>query len=69
MEKMINLDDIPDITDHPYRIIIVGGSGFGKMNSLLNLICHQPNIYKIYFYDKDPYEVKYRLLINKQVHT
>ena len=47
MEKMINLDDVPDITDHPYRIIIVGGSGFGKMNSLLNLICHQPNIYKI----------------------
>ena len=26
------------IPDHPYRILIIGGSGSGKTNSLLNLI-------------------------------
>ena len=29
------------IPDHPYRIIINGGSGSGKNNVLLNLIKHQ----------------------------
>ena len=28
----------PDIPDHPYKILIVGGSGSGKTNALLNLI-------------------------------
>ena len=28
----------PYIPDHPYRILIIGGSGFGKTNTLLNLI-------------------------------
>ena len=28
----------PYITDHPYRILIIGGSGSGKTNLLLNLI-------------------------------
>ena len=28
----------PCIPDHPYRIIIIGGSGSGKTNTLLNLI-------------------------------
>ena len=27
----------PHIPDHPYRILIVGGSGSGKTNALLNL--------------------------------
>ena len=26
------------IPDHPYRILIIGGSGSGKTNTLLNLI-------------------------------
>ena len=26
------------IPDHPYKISIIGGSGFGKTNLLLNLI-------------------------------
>ena len=26
------------IPDHPYKILIVGGSGSGKTNALLNLI-------------------------------
>ena len=75
---MINFDDYtnenkiehnskwPYIPDHPYRILIVSGSGSGKANALLNLINNQPDIYKIYLYAKDPYEAKYQYLINKR---
>ena len=47
---MINFDDIgnknktkhnknwPYIPDHPYRMLIIGGSGSGKTNALINLI-------------------------------
>ena len=47
---MINLDNIINnnsekhnekwryIPDHPYRMLIIGGSGSGKTNTLLNLI-------------------------------
>ena len=71
---MINFDDylnenktghnknFPYIPDHPYRILIIGGSGSGKTNLLLNLIENQPEIDKIY---KDPYVAKYQYLINK----
>ena len=33
---------------------------------LLNLIENQPDIDKIYFYAKDPYEAKCKYLINKR---
>ena len=56
----------PYIPDHPYRIRIVGGSGSGKTNALLNLINNQLDIDKIYLYAKDPYERKYQYLINKR---
>ena len=56
----------PYIPDHPYRISIIGGSGSGKTNALLNLIENQPDIDKIYLYAKDPYEAKYQYLINKR---
>ena len=49
--KLFNLDDItkennnktqkkkwPFIPDHPYRILIIGGSGSGKPKALLSLI-------------------------------
>ena len=36
----------PDISDHPYRILIIEGSGTGKINALLNLINNQPDIDK-----------------------
>ena len=36
------------IPDHPYRILIIGGSGSGKTNLLLNLIENQPDVDKIY---------------------
>ena len=40
----------PYIPDHPYRILIIGGSGSGKTNVLLNLIKHQrSDIDKIYY--------------------
>ena len=51
--------------DHPYKILIVGGSGSGKTNALLDLINYQPDIDKIYQYAKDPYEAKYQYLTNK----
>ena len=56
----------PHILDHPYIILIVGGSGSGKTNALLNLINNQPDIDKIYLYAKDPYEAKYQYLTNKR---
>ena len=56
----------PYIPDHPYRILIIGGSGSGKTNTLLNLINNQPDIDKIYLYAKDLYEDKYQFLINKR---
>ena len=56
----------PYIPDHPYKILIIGGSGSGKTNALLNLINNHPDIDKIYLYAKDPYEAKYQYLINKR---
>ena len=78
---MINIDDYanenkrehnlnwPYIPDHPYKILIIGGSGSGKANALLNLIHNQQDIDKIYLHAKDPYEDKYNLLINKREST
>ena len=75
---MINSDDYTNeniiehnskwsyIPDHPYRILIIGGSRSGKTNALLNLINNQPDIDKIYLYAKDPYEAKYQYLINRR---
>ena len=56
----------PYIPDHPYRILILRGSGSGKTNALLSLINNQPYINKIYLYAKDPYEAKYQYLLNKR---
>ena len=58
----------PYIPDHPYKILIIGGSGSGKTNALLNLINKQPDIDKMYLYAKNPYEAKYQILINKRKH-
>ena len=56
----------PHIADHPHRILIIGGSGSGKTNTLLNLINNQLDIDKIYLYAKDLHEAKYQFLINKR---
>ena len=57
---MITLDNIikenikehdpnwPEILDHPYRILIIGDSGSGNIDSLFNLISQQQDIDKIY---------------------
>ena len=50
--------------DHPYRILIIGGSESGKINVLLYLIESKPDIDKIYLYAKDLYEAKYQYLIS-----
>ena len=55
----------PYIPDHPYRILIIRGSGSGKAYALLNLINNQSNIDKTCLYNKDPYDAIYQLLINK----
>ena len=59
----------PEISDHPYRILLTEGSRSGKTNAFLNLINNEPNNNKIYLYAKDPYEAKYQLLINKREST
>ena len=75
---MINLDSVtnennkkhnekwPYTPDHPYRIIIIGGSGSGKTNALINLINEQNDIGKIYLYARDLNELKYEYLIKKR---
>ena len=61
---MINFDDYtneniiehnskwPYIPDHPYRILIIGGSGSGKTNALLNLINNQQTLIKYIYMQK-----------------
>ena len=78
---MINLDSIvndkdekhnekwPYIPDHPYRILIIGGSGSGKTNTLLHLINEQKDIDKSYLYAKDLSESEYEYLIRSCENT
>ena len=54
----------PEIPDHPYRILIIGGSQSRKTNSLFNVINQQSDIDKIYLYAKDLNEAK-QFLIKK----
>ena len=75
---MINLDNVindnnekhneklPYIPDHPYRILVIGGSGSGKTKTLLNLINEEEDIDKIYLYAKDLSEPKYEYLIKNR---
>ena len=65
MEIIKNNEKWPYIPDHPYRILIIGGSGSGKTNTLLNLINEQNDIDKIYLYARDLNEPKYKILIKK----
>ena len=57
------------IPDNPYRILIIGGLGSRKTNSLFNSITHQLDTDKNYSYAKDLYEAKYQFSINKREGT
>ena len=37
----------PEILDHPYQILTIGGCRSGKTNALINLLNHEPSIDKI----------------------
>ena len=75
---MINFDDVikeepkehnpnwPEISDHPYRLLIIGSCGSVKTNSISNLINQQPDIDKNYLFVKDLNEAKYQFLIKKR---
>ena len=56
----------PYIPDHPYRILIIGGSRSGKRNVFINLLNNQLDIDKIYLYAKYLYKAKYQYLMNKR---
>ena len=56
----------PYVPDQPCRILIIGGSGSEISNALFDLINNQPDIDKIYWYNKDPYDSIYQFLINKR---
>ena len=61
-----NNEKWPYIPDHPYRILIIGGSRSGKTNALLNLINEQDDTDNIYLFAKDLSEPKYEFLIKKR---
>ena len=46
--------------------MIIGGSGSGKTNALLNLIKEQDDIDKIYLYANELSETKYQFLIKER---
>ena len=59
--KMINFDDVggenivehnrnwPQILYHPYRVLIIDGSGSGKTNALFNLIAINQILVKVIY--------------------
>ena len=60
------------IPDHPYSMLVIGGSGSEKTNALLNLIKEQDRdnfIDKIYLYANDLNEPKYQFLIKKREYV
>ena len=77
---MFNLDAIanenykdnkkwPYIPDYLCKMLIIGGSGSGRIYALLNLIKERGSdnpIDKIYLYAKDLNALKYQLLIKKR---
>ena len=64
--KIKNNEKWPYIPDHPYRILIIDGSGSGKTNTLLNLINEQHDIDNVYLYARDLNEPKCKILIKKR---
>ena len=75
---MFNLDDMTDendkehnkkwpyLSNHPYKILIIGDCGSRKTNALFNWISQQGNIDKIYLHAKDLIEPRYEFLIKRK---
>ena len=69
LDAITNKNNKDDEKKWPYRMLIIGPSGLGKTNTLLNLIQKQDNdsvFDKIYLYAKDLSEPKYQFLIKKR---
>ena len=64
--KTKNNKNWPYIPDHPYRILIIGGLGYGKAKASINLINEQNDIDEMYVYARDLSEPKYEYLIKKR---
>ena len=65
---MINFDNVtkeetekhnpnwPQVPDHPYRILLIGGCGSRKTNLLFNIISQQPSkAYQVSIQSKIPF--------------
>ena len=68
LDAITNKNNKDDDKKWPFRMLLIGPSGSGKINALLNLIQKQNNyspIDKIYLYAKDLSEPKSQLLIEK----
>ena len=75
---MFDLDDITNednkdqntkwayITDHPYRMLLIGGFGSGKTNALFFNKRTRWSYWQDFLYAKDLNEPKYQFLINKR---
>ena len=69
LDAITNKNNKDDEKKWPYRMLIIGPSGLGKTNTLLNLIQKQDNdsvFDKIDLYAKDLSEPKYQFLIKKR---
>ena len=68
LNAITNKNNKDDDRKWPYRMLIIGPSGPGKTNALLNLIQKEDSdrlTDKIYLYAKDLSEVKYQFLNKK----
>ena len=74
IQKMINFDDVikksikehqnwPQIPNHLYRVIIIGGFESGKTNSLFNSMSQQQDIDESYLCVKCLYKVLCKISI------
>ena len=69
LDAITNKNNKDDDKNWSYRMVIIGPSGSGTTNALLNLIQKQNNnnpIDKTDLYDKDLSEPKYQFLIEKR---